>query len=89
MIRLGVIVGAILSFTFSFDELIIALFLSHPTTRTLPLLLWQDLRYYLTPIVAAATTMVLCFSFVLLTVVAFVQHKRQPSSNQQPGEQDV
>ena len=77
MIRVGVIVGAILSFTFSFDELIISLFLTSPGTRTLPRLLWEDLRQYVTPIVASATTLVLCLSFVLLAAVTFVQRRRQ------------
>jgi len=75
VIRLGVFVGAILSFTFSFDELIIALFLSLPTTRTLPLLLWEELRYSMTPIIAAATTLVLCLSAVLLLTAGILQRK--------------
>ncbi len=77
MIRIGVVVGAILSFTFSFDELIIALFLTSPETRTLPRLLWEDLRQYVTPIIAAATTLVLCLSFMLLGFVAALQRRLQ------------
>ncbi|MGI9420247.1 MAG: ABC transporter permease [Geminicoccaceae bacterium] len=76
MIRVGVIIGAILSFTFSFDELIISLFLTSPGTRTLPRLLWEDLRQYVTPIVAAATTLVLCLSFLLLGAVALIQRRK-------------
>lgn len=79
MIRIGVIVGAILSFTFSFDELIISLFLTSPGTRTLPRLLWEDLRQYVTPIVAAATTLVLCISFFLLSLIALVQRRKDAS----------
>ena len=73
MIRLGVFAGAILAFAFSFDELILALFLASPETRTLPRLLWQDLRQYVTPIIAAATTLVLCLSFALLAIAAWLQ----------------
>lgn len=75
MIRVGVIVGAILSFTFSFDELIISLFLTSPGTRTLPRLLWEDLRQYVTPIIAAATTLVLCISFALFGALAMIQRR--------------
>jgi ABC-type spermidine/putrescine transport system permease subunit II len=75
MIRVGVIIGAILSFTFSFDELIVSLFLTSPGTRTLPRLLWEDLRQYVTPIIASATTLVLCLSFVLLSLVALAQRR--------------
>jgi ABC-type spermidine/putrescine transport system permease subunit II len=80
MIRVGVIVGAILSFTFSFDELIISLFLTSPETRTLPRLLWEDLRQYVTPIIAAATTLVLCLSFALFGALAIFQRRLQRGS---------
>jgi ABC-type spermidine/putrescine transport system permease subunit II len=76
MIRLGAAVGAILAFAFSFDELILALFLASPETRTLPRLLWADLRQYVTPIIAAATTIVLCVSFVLFGLAAALQRRR-------------
>jgi ABC-type spermidine/putrescine transport system permease subunit II len=80
MIRIGVVVGAILSFTFSFDELIVALFLTSPGTRTLPLLLWEDLRQYVTPIIAAAATLVLCISFALFGLAAFLQRRYERTS---------
>jgi len=73
MVRLGIAVGAILAFAFSFDELILALFLASPESRTLPRLLWQDLRQYVTPIIAAATTLVLCVSFLLLGLAGWLQ----------------
>jgi ABC-type spermidine/putrescine transport system permease subunit II len=73
MVRLGIAVGAILAFAFSFDELILALFLASPESRTLPRLLWQDLRQYVTPIIAAATTLVLCVSFLLLAIAGWLQ----------------
>ncbi len=76
MIRLGIGVGAILAFAFSFDELILALFLAGPESRTLPRLLWQDLRQYVTPIIAAATTLVLLVSFVLLGLIGLMQRAR-------------
>lgn len=77
MIRLGIGVGAILAFAFSFDELILALFLAGPESRTLPRLLWNDLRVYVTPIIASATTIVLCLSFVLLGLAAWLQRNAQ------------
>jgi ABC-type spermidine/putrescine transport system permease subunit II len=75
MIRLGVVVGAILAFAFSFDELILALFLASPGTRTLPLLLWTELRVYMTPIIAAAATVVLSLSVLLLGAAAWIQRR--------------
>ena len=35
---------------------------------SVPRLLWEDLRQYVTAIIASATTLVLCISFILLRV---------------------
>jgi putative spermidine/putrescine transport system permease protein len=55
--------AAFLCAVMSLNELPIALFLATPTTRTLPTLIWPQLRYSLTPLVAAASGVLL-----LLTV---------------------
>ena len=49
MIRPGMLVGFIFAFAFSFDELILAIFLTSPATRTVPRLLWEQLNYQMTP----------------------------------------
>jgi ABC-type spermidine/putrescine transport system permease subunit II len=75
MIRLGVIAGAILAFSFSFDEIIMALFLTSSQTITLPKQLYSEMRFNLTPIVAAASTIVVAISCLLLLLVAILQSK--------------
>jgi ABC-type spermidine/putrescine transport system permease subunit II len=70
MIRVGMVSGFILAFATSFDELMLALFLTGSTTRTLPRLIWEQLNYYLTPAIAAVATLLLAFSLVLLAIVA-------------------
>lgn len=72
MIRVGVIVGFIFAFTFSFDELILAIFLTSPSTRTVPRLLWEHLNYQMTPIIAAATVVLLLITLSLLVMAALV-----------------
>jgi ABC-type spermidine/putrescine transport system permease subunit II len=72
MIRVGVVVGFIFSFTFSFDELILAIFLTSPATRTVPRLLWEHLNYQMTPVIAAATVVLLVLTLSLLVVAALV-----------------
>jgi ABC-type spermidine/putrescine transport system permease subunit II len=73
MIRLGVLVGGILAFASSFDELMLSLFLTGAGTRTLPRLIWEQLNDFLTPTIAAAATLVFAFTLVLLVVVALLQ----------------
>ena len=75
MIRPGIIVGGILAFASSFDELMLSLFLTGATTRTLPRLIWEQLTDFLTPTIAAVATLVFVFSLVLLTFVALFQRR--------------
>jgi len=73
MIRIGVIVGGILAFATSFDELMLSLFLTGASTRTLPRLIWEQLSDFLTPTIAAVATLVFAFTLVMLAVVALLQ----------------
>lgn len=73
MIRVGVVIGAILAFATSFDELMLSLFLTGAGTRTLPRLIWEQLNDYLTPTIAAVATLVFAFTLLLLLVVSVLQ----------------
>lgn len=75
MIRLGVLVGGIFAFSFSFDEIILSLFLTNTQTITLPKELYSELRYDLKPTIAAASSVVILISLLSLAVVAFVQNR--------------
>ncbi len=68
----GVVVGFVFALTFSFDELILAMFLTSPTTRTLPRLLWEQLNFEMTPVIAAASTTLMAVTIGLLAVVACI-----------------
>ena len=50
----------------SFDELIIALFISSPTLSTLPKKLWDGLRTEINPTIAAVSTLLVILSVVIL-----------------------
>ena len=73
MVRVGIIVGGILAFASSFDELMLALFLTGAGTRTLPRLMWEQLNDHLTPTIAAVATLVFAFTLVLLAIVSTLQ----------------
>jgi putative spermidine/putrescine transport system permease protein len=77
LIAPGALAGGILAFATSFDELMLALFLTGPGTRTLPRLIWQQLNDYLTPVIGAVATLVFAFSVVLIaTAVTFGRRRR-------------
>lgn len=62
----GVLVGALFAFITSFDELIVALFLSGSGAITLPRRMWDDLRFAIDPTIAAVSTLTIALSATLL-----------------------
>lgn len=66
LIRPGVMVGALFAFITSFDELIVALFLSGQGAVTLPRRMWEDLRYAIDPTIAAVSTLTIVLTAILL-----------------------
>ena len=75
LIRPGVLVGALFAFITSFDELIVALFLSGQGAVTLPRRMWEDLRYAIDPTIAAVSTFTIVLTALLLGV-AHILRKR-------------
>ena len=80
-IKPGLVVAAIFSALVSFNEVLIALFLSPSDSRihTLPYLIWDHITTQISPLVAAASTMVLFLTLVLLGAAFFVSRKSDPA----------
>ena len=64
--------GALTAFILSLNEFVIALFLATPSIETLPKVIWPNLRYTLTPIVAAASAISLAVTLVGLGGAALI-----------------
>lgn len=75
LIRPGVLVGALFAFITSFDELIVALFISGSGAVTLPRRMWDDLRFQIDPTIAAVSTLTILLT-VLLMAAAHLLRKR-------------
>jgi ABC-type spermidine/putrescine transport system permease subunit II len=73
----GVFVGLVFAFIISVNEFIMALFLSTPRTRTLPVAIWPQIRYLLTPIVAAASSVIIVITLVMLGIAARLVNVRR------------
>jgi putative spermidine/putrescine transport system permease protein len=69
LIRPGVLIGALFAFIASFDELIVALFLSESGAVTLPRRMWDDLRFAIDPTIAAVSTLMIVVTALLLGAV--------------------
>lgn len=62
----GVFAGAVFAFMTSFDEIVVALFVSSPKTKTLPIELYAGLREHLSPAIIAIAALLILFSVALL-----------------------
>jgi spermidine/putrescine transport system permease protein len=60
----SLIAGAVLSFTLSMDEFVIAFFTSGPETPTLPMVIYSMIRFGVTPEINVLGTLLLAISFV-------------------------
>jgi putative spermidine/putrescine transport system permease protein len=69
LIAPGVAAGALFAFITSWDEIVVALFMTSPTLRTLPVVMWGQVRTQLDPSLAAAGTLLLVISTVALIAV--------------------
>jgi putative spermidine/putrescine transport system permease protein len=65
LIRPAVLAGAFFAFITSFDELIVALFVSGSTAITLPRLMWDELRFEIDPTIAAVSTLLVALTLAL------------------------
>lgn len=69
----GLLAGAIFSFLVSWDEVVVAIFMASPTLQTLPVKIWTTLRQDLTPVIAAASTILVLFTIVLMLFAALLR----------------
>ncbi len=71
----AVAVGAMMAFIISLNELVMALFLCTSTNDTLPKVIWPNLRYTLSPLVAAASGVTVIVTLVLLAGATLLQRR--------------
>lgn len=77
LISPGVITGAIIAFIISFDEVVVASFLSTGAERTLPRMIFSGVRESISPAIAAVAVLLIVFSAILLALIAFLQSRSQ------------
>lgn len=76
LIAPGVLTGALFAFLTSFDESIVSLFLSGPDIRTLPIQIYVSVTSDLEPTVAAASSLLILFTTVLMALFGIISHYR-------------
>ena len=74
----GVLAGALFAFIFSWDEIVVAIFLTSPFVRTLPVVMWGQVRTQVEPTLAALATLLALLSVIVFLLAAVVQRLRRP-----------
>jgi putative spermidine/putrescine transport system permease protein len=72
----GVVSGGIFAFAISFDEVVVALFMTAAEQRTLPVQMFSGIRDQINPTIMAAATVLLGISIVLFTALSLLSRKR-------------
>jgi len=78
-IKFSVVTAALLSFLTSFDEVIIAIFVSGGANATLTKHMFSALRDFIDPTIAAISTIMILVSTTLLLMVQFLGGRSKPS----------
>lgn len=73
----SILTGAVFAFLTSVDEIVVSLFISSSTERTLPVQMYNSITSEIDPTIAAASTMLLALTTLLLLVFAGLTLKRR------------
>jgi putative spermidine/putrescine transport system permease protein len=70
----AILSGSVLAFVISWDEVVVAIFLTTPRLTTAPVLIWQYVKFNITPEIAAVGTMLVLVSIAVLAVSQLGKH---------------
>jgi putative spermidine/putrescine transport system permease protein len=68
MIKTSIVTGALFAFLISFDEVVLAMFLSGADSITLPKKMWDGIRLEINPTIAAASSVLVAVSVIVVLV---------------------
>jgi putative spermidine/putrescine transport system permease protein len=68
--------GALIAFLISFDEVVVASFLSVGEQRTLPRLIFSGVRESVSPAIAPVAMLLIIFSALVLALVGWLHSRR-------------
>jgi spermidine/putrescine transport system permease protein len=64
----AILAGGLLAFTFSFDDFVTSFFVTGPESETLPIYIWGQLRFGVTPAINATAAMILGLTLVAIVI---------------------
>lgn len=79
--RPALIVAGFFAFLASFDEVVLSLYMSGPDTVTLPIRMWSGIREEITPTIAAVSSLLMAFTFVVYAGVEAIRRAGERRTN--------
>lgn len=76
-LKSGIAGGALFAFLISLDEVIVSYFITGPETETLPVKMFSALRWEISPVIAAVSTLLTVVSLVLALAMMRLERKGQ------------
>ena len=77
----GVMAGALLAFTLSFDDFVITFFVAGVGSSTLPLKIYSMIKFGLSPVINALSTVVLVATVILILGGGRILARRQEKAS--------
>jgi ABC-type spermidine/putrescine transport system permease subunit II len=77
LLRPALVAGGLFAFLISFDEVVIAYFISNVSTQTLPVKMYSSIHWEISPVLAAVATLMTVLSLAICLVVVFLQRNEQ------------
>jgi putative spermidine/putrescine transport system permease protein len=72
----GIAAGAVFAFITSFDDVVLALFLTNVRSRTLPKLMYEGVAHEINPTITAVAALIVLFTCLILLVNLFFQRRQ-------------
>lgn len=73
----GILSGALFAFTISFDEIVVALFITSRNVYTLPKRIWDGIQDHLDPTIASIATMLIAITLALLLTELWARQRQR------------
>lgn len=73
----SIVAAALFAFITSWDEVVVSIFLSSPVVRTLPVVIWGQVRTVIDPTIAAVATALTGVTLTVLTFVLIAQRRAE------------
>lgn len=72
----GIVAGAVFAFITSFDDVVLAIFLTNVRSRTLPKLMYEGVAHEINPTITAVAALIVLFTFAILLVSRAMQGRK-------------